>query len=362
MSVSEAVKEVTEFEASLLRILRCLMHRVSVDQVLSLLIRSSKRPPCLSQNCVDLIRDGLSKGVTEWLARSGWHSSQFRRSNDPESVASGRLWNRHLHTSMQLTFSRNSLELLLWLTSENFADTKKLPAMDPSTLTLGDRVFLLMAFGALRTTLGATSLLNPAVCSDVTLAALLYPADVAILNKTASIQCDQLFDPKQIWLMEALQYPLAQQWFCIERDKRISGNDTDVLTIGEFQTAVLTSLFEAAEKSRRQDLCLFVLEAGRLLFAATADDQWFHRMDLRTRRMQERTRIYRAGFAWFFSLERLTQWTQQAQSIGYYDDDYRTSQFWKSEWERLNGTAVCQRARQIIDRVDVTRTIGNASN
>jgi hypothetical protein len=234
--------------------------------------------------------------------------------------------------------------------------------MDPSTLTLGDRVFLLMAFGALRTTLGATSLLNPAVCSDVTLTALLYPADVAILNKTASIQCDQLFDPKQIWLIETLQYPLAQQWFCIERDKRMSGNDTDVLTIGEFQTAVLTSLFEAAEKSRRQDLCLFVLEAGRLLFAATADDQWFHRMDLRTRRMQERTRIYRAGFAWFFSLERLTQWTQQAQSIGYYDDDYRTSQFWKSEWERLNGTAVCQRARQIIDRVDLTRTIGNASN
>lgn len=357
MSSTESVKEVSAFEASLLRILRCLMHRVSVEQVLSLLIHTEKRPPCLSPNCVGLIQDALSKGTTEWLARAGWRTSQFRAVSDPDNVAAGRLWNRHSPSSMQLTFSRNSLELLLWLTSENFADAKTLPAIHVETLTLGDRVLQLMSFGALRTTLGASNLLKSSVCGGATLMALLYPGDVAILDAATPMIFDRLFDVKEVWLLEALQVPLAQQWFRLERDKRVSSNDTDVLAAGEFQARLIEQLLPAAEKVRRQDLCLFLLEAGRLLFESASDNQWFHRMDLRTLRMHERSQLYRSGFAWFLSLEHLARWTQQAQSVSFYDEDYRTSQFWKSEWERLGGTAICQRARQIIERVDLARTV-----
>ena len=71
------MKEVSEFEARLLRILRCLMHRTSVEQSLSLFVQSVPRPRCLSRHCVELVQDGLSKGVTEWLARSGYLSGQF---------------------------------------------------------------------------------------------------------------------------------------------------------------------------------------------------------------------------------------------------------------------------------------------
>lgn len=357
MSSMESAREVSSFEASLLRILRCLMHRVSVEQVLSLLIHSERRPPCLSPNCVALIQDALSKGTTEWLARAGWQMSQFRAVSDPDNVAAGRLWNRHSPSSMQLTFSRNSLELLLWLTSENFADAKTLPAIDVETLTPGDRVLQLMSFGALRTTLGASNLLKSSVCGDATLMALLHPGDVAILDGAAPLAVDQLFDVKKIWLLEALQVPLAQQWFRLERDKRVSSNDSDVLVVGVFQAKILEQLLPAAEKARRQDLCLFLLEAGRLLFGSASDNQWFHRMDLRVHRMHERASFYRSGFAWFLGLEHLARWTQQAQSVSFYDEDYRTSQFWKAEWERLGGTAICQRARQIIDQVDVARTV-----
>jgi len=358
MSTTEPAREVSPFEASLLRILRCLMHRVSAEQILSLLIRSEKRPPCLSTNCVDLIRDTLSKGTTEWLARAGWQMSQFRQVSAPDTVANGRLWNRHTPSAMQLTFSRNSLELLLWLTSENVAEAKTWPAIKTDSLTLGDRVLLLMSFGALRSILGASNLLKRAVCGDATLMAIMYPDDVAILDATAPVAVDRLFDAKNIWLLEAIQVPLAQRWFRLELDKRTSSNDTDVLTIGTFQTNLLEQLLAAAEAARRQDLCLFLLEAGRLLFASASDDQWFHRMDLRTRRMHERTQVYRAGFAWFFSLEQLARWTQQAQSVSFYDEDYRTSQSWKAEWERLGGAGICQRARQIIERVDIARTVG----
>ncbi len=358
MNTAEAVKEVSAFEASLLRILRCLMHRVSAEQVLPLLIRAEKRPRCLSAHCVDLIRDALSKGTTEWLARAGWQVSQFRRTNDPETVSNGRLWNRHAPSTMQLTFSRNSLELLLWLTSENFTDTKTLPAVDSNTLTSGDRLFLLMSFGALRTILGASTLLKTSVCGDATLMAMMYPADVAVLDAKARLAADRLFQAKDVWLLEALQLPLAQMWFRTERDKRVSSNDSDVQAIGVLQAAILEQLLPAAEKARRQDLCLFLLEAGRLLFSSASDDQWFHRLDLRTRRMHERTQIYRAGLAWFLSLEQLARWTLQAQNVSFYDEDYRTSQFWKAEWERLGGTGICLRARQIIERVDIARAVG----
>jgi hypothetical protein len=347
------MKEVSEFEAKLLRILRCLMHSTSADQSLSLFVQATPRPKCLSRQCIELVQDYLKKGVTEWLARSGWMTGRFLRH---QAIVAGRLWERHPPESLRLTFSRNSMELLIWLTAENFSDPASPVAIDVESVTPGDELLMLMTFSALRSTLGAAILVKQPGFRNHGLIALLFPEVVAVLNgfgePNISIWCQQ----DRAWILEALQSKLAHQWFSMENFKRSSSNYTDLKKIGEMQSSVHTRLCEAAESFGRQDLCVFLLMAARLLFQAVTVDRWYDRLDLRLLRMTERAPIFRAGLAFFLGLNRLEQWTQRAQSVGFYDEDYRASQLWKSEWERLGGDALCLRARRIIELVDPLRT------
>ena len=53
---------VTSFEGKLLRILRCFVRHVPLDQALPLVLERTPRPPCLSRTCVELAADSLAKG------------------------------------------------------------------------------------------------------------------------------------------------------------------------------------------------------------------------------------------------------------------------------------------------------------
>lgn len=348
------MKEVSEFEAKLLRILRCLMHRTSADQSLSLFVQTTPRPKCLSRQCIELVQDNLSKGVTEWLARSGWMTGRFLRN---QSVVTGRLWQRHPPESVRLTFSRNSMELLIWLTTENFSDPASPVAIDVETVTPGDELLMLMTFSALRSTLGAAILVKQPGFRNHGLLALLFPEVVAVLNGFEDPNVRIWCEPDRAWILEALQSKLAQQWFLIENFKRSSANYTDLQKIGEMQSSVHRRLCDSAESLGRQDLCVFLLMAARLLFQTVTVDRWYDRMDLRLLRMTERASIFHAALAFFHGLSRLDQWTQRAQAVGFYDEDYRASQLWKSEWERLGGDELWLRARRVIELVDPLRTV-----
>ncbi len=196
------MKEVSEFEARLLRILRCLMHRASIDQTLALLVQPVARPRCLSRTCVELIQDGLSKGVTAWLARSGWMNARTLRNGD---VASGRLWLRHHPSSMALTFSRNSMELLIWLTAENFAEPTVPLELDANTVTIGDRLLMLMTFSALRTTVGVNVLVRQSGFSTHGLTSILFPESAALIPGFSEPNLGFWFQPETTWVLEALQ-------------------------------------------------------------------------------------------------------------------------------------------------------------
>ena len=351
------MKEVSEFEARVLRILRCLMHRASVEQMLSLFVKPIQRPNCLSRNCVELVQDALSKGVTEWMARSAW---TVNRSLHGDTISSGRLWERHAPEAMKLTFSRNSMELLIWLTAENFSEPTAPVGINTETMTVGDRLLMLMTFAAIRSTLGGPVLMQQPGFSGHGLIALLFPEAIGtIVKKPKSLELNLDFwcHPERCWILEALQSKLGQQWFRIERDKRRSSNDGDMRKIGELQTEVLNRLFDAAERHGRKDLCVFLLMTGRNLALTVPSEKWFDRLNVTSLRMTDRATVYRAALAFFHSIERLHKWTQQAQAIGFYDEDYRASQLWKSEWERFDGDAISHRARQIIERVDPVRAV-----
>jgi hypothetical protein len=347
------MKEVSEFEARLLRILRCLMHRTSVEQSLSLFVQSVPRPRCLSRQCVELVQDGLSKGVTEWLARSGYLSGHFC---DNEAVSSGRLWQRHAPEALRLSFSRNSMELLIWLTSENFTAPTADVAIDAQSATTGDRILALMTFAALRSTLGASVLLKQPLFDGHGFIALLFPDSVAVMAEFSTPDINSWLLKDCSWVLEALQSKLAQQWFRIENFKRTLSNLDDLQKIGQLQSVVLGKLLDASEQAGRKDLCVFLLKAARQLFQNVSEDRWYDRLDLRLLRMAERSELYRTALAFFRCIERLHRWNLQAQDVGFYDENYRASQLWKSEWERHGGDQIHQRAQRIIELVDPLRT------
>lgn len=349
------MKEVSEFEARLLRILRCAMQKMTVEQALALLVKPMKRPKCLSRNCVELVQDGLSKGVTEWLARSGWANSRFLHN---AAVVSGRLWGRHSPEALQLSFSKNSMELLIWLTAVNFAEPKSPANIDERTLTPGDRLLMLMTYAAIRSTLGGPSLLKQPGFEQHGLIGLMFPSDVAVV-KGKKKEPDIAFwcQLEHCWVLEALQTELARQWFRIERGKRKASNGAEVKKIGKLQSKVLTALFAAARQSERKDLCLFLLSTGHHLLQSFDTEKWFDHLDVRHLRMADRASVYRAALAYFHGTEKLHEWNQQAQGVGFYDEDYQASQLWKSEWERLDGDRLVRASRKIIHDVDPVRTV-----
>ncbi|MCA9064440.1 MAG: hypothetical protein KDA96_15320 [Planctomycetaceae bacterium] len=348
------MKEVSEFEAKMLRILRCVMHHASVEQTMSLLVRPSRRPPCLSRNCIELIQDGLSKGVTEWLARSGWTGDRFLQSNQ---IVFGRLWERHLPDRLALSFSRNSMEILLWLTTQNFSEPKHQIKVDSTTLTCGDSLLMLMTFSALRRTLGGPVLLAQPGFQYHGLIDLMFPDDVGGTLDGTEPSLDAWCQDPDCWVLEALQTRLSLRWFQMERDKRYSSDDTEVRRIGQQQERVLQTLFRAAESTGRKDLCLFLLTTGQHLLQLAPSEKWMGRLDVSGLRMADRVTVYRAALAWFHSVATLSEWNRYAQSVGYYDEDYRASQLWKSEWERRGGDQIERHARRVIDATNPVRTV-----
>lgn len=348
------MKEVSEFEARLLRIVQCLMHHTTVEQTLALLVKPIRRPRCLSRNCVELVQDMLSKGVTEWLARSGWSNSRFLQDSE---VVSGRLWHRHPTPSLKLSFSSNSMELLLWLTSQNFVEPKSHPQITKRDLTLGDRLLLLMTFSVIRATLGGPVLLKQPGFRGHGLIELMFPKDVAVSTSSVEPQLEFWCQRDHAWVLESLQDKLAHQWFRIERDKRRMSDHKDMQKIGELQTRAVDALFDGVQQHDRKDLCVFLLMAGWHLKTTVPSDEWFEQLDVRSLRMADRSAVYQAALAWFSAMNRLGEWNSQAQAVGFYDEDYQASQLWKSQWERFDGDQLCRWSAEIIKRTDPIRAV-----
>src|SRR3954453_7299861 len=106
---------VTPFEGRLLRILRCFVRHVPLDQALPLVLDRTSRPTTLTAACAELVADSLAKGCLLFLVRAGgWRRGRFLRDGKPRD---GRLWERSTPADLGLAFSRHTLGFLIWITA-----------------------------------------------------------------------------------------------------------------------------------------------------------------------------------------------------------------------------------------------------
>ena len=347
------MKTLTRFEVNLNHILRCVLGRFPLAEALPLMVRQQKRPKCLSRACVDLMMDTLAKGVTARLAKQGW---QQRRFFAVDRKIEGRLWQRHSPESLGLTFSRNTLKTLVWLTSENAATSTATKFADVKTLTMGDRLFNLLLFECVRETIVAHNLLRKPTIRDNALLWLMYPDSLAEYydgtpNCTADLDC--WLQPDKTWLLETLEDRLCLHIQRVEAKKHRIKDHSLMQRLGEIQSRTLTRYLDAAESAGRRDLTLVLLRAvSRVVRDSDRENGWLAQLDVDTLRMADRTRVYRAGLALFHSIEQLSGWQQESLNVGFYDENYESTQFWKAEWEALGGDQTCADSAELIRSVD----------
>lgn len=347
---------VTRFESNLLTILRCFLRRVPLEQALPLVARELPAPPCLSSAAVRLVQDSLAKGTALVLARDGgWRRERFLRG---DRIADGRLWERTPPAALGLTFSRQAMEFLIWITAHRPVfrppAVRKRPAganrkQAAAVPELGDRLLFFLAYEALRNTEYSTALLQyPAFANDGLLC-LAFPDDFAAARIDATPQFGRWLLRDGTCLLEAFQSRLADRWVEIERQKHDINDWQQLDALGQFQDRALTRFLSAIDGAGRRDLARFMLTAAASILRGPAD-RWFEKLNMGERRLADRAETYRAGLCFLHRLVELEGWEREARTIGYLDEGYVASQLWKSDWERLDGDELCRAAREIIGR------------
>jgi hypothetical protein len=349
---------VSRFELNLIRITRALVGRLSLAEALPLLVRRVPAPKCLSCDCVALVKNTLAVGMTERLARIGW---QHQRTQRGDGIASGRLWERCPADVRSLEFSAETLEWLIWLTSDNFADPQAPPDLKPDRFTLGDRVLRLQAMLVLNHTLGVGTLLGQPGFRDHALIALLFPETRAEQRITGAVDFTPWVRDEGAWLTETIAPLLANRWVRLEREKRQSADLAFLRLLSTAQQQVLDAFLDAVTRAERWDLARWLLSAaGGVLREVPAEERYFASFRADGMRMTERSMLYEQGLALFRGLERLQLHHRHARSVGFHDEGYQASQLWKSDWEHLHGDAICHQAGELV-RQNVPLRLGAAA-
>jgi hypothetical protein len=364
------MKAVSRFEANLLRLLHFFLRQAPIQQALPLLEARLERPKCLGRNAVELVQDALGKGIVLLLTRAGgWRIERHLRD---DKTAEGRLWERTPPNKLGLSFSRNSLDFLCWVTARKPAEDKKgwQPVAEPA---LGDLVLLYFAYEQLRGNDLAGNLLQKAPLDTHALTWLCFPDDHARASSTSQPDFKPWLEGVGACILEALQPELASRWVQMEIDK---GNITgwqQMRDLGSAQERALDGFLTAIEQTGRLDLARFLLRAAKRLLTETATHQlWVQNLHQHAQRLADRTETYRGAMAFLRQLPRLQTWARRAQSVGFYDEGYQASQLWKADWERFRfstatsreldpeyarheGDVLTERAQSIIRQLDPMR-------
>jgi hypothetical protein len=341
---------VSGFESRLLRILYGILQQSAPEQAVSLVMERTSRPAALSRACVDLVRDALAKGCATFLARAGgWRRERFLHDGQSRD---GRLWERWKPAELGLSFSRNALEFLVWITANRPGDQKPTLDLPASDLTLADKLLLFLTYDMLRDSDAAGPLrAAPAVATDGLIA-------LACTDDFAGDVVEPDFEP---WLngvgaaiLEALQPLLRDRWVAMERHKIQVGDWTALRDLGLAQDRVLSSFADAAEKANRPDLLRFILKAAAAVLPPGVTTESFigGLQGTGPARLAERLEVHRLALTVPRHLERLQRWQRKARGVGYLDDDYALNQLWKSDWEQIGGDELAARAAALIRQIE----------
>jgi hypothetical protein len=341
------MKSVSRFEANLLGILQCLLQRAPRQRALQL-IGELLPSPCLSRMAVELIQDHLSKGCVWLLARTGWRRERHLRDSQ---IQEGRLWARTPPEELALSFSRHSVEFLLWLAVGNSPEEKARWKPAAQDLASGDRLLLYWAFQALRDTEVIKRLRRNECFTGDALCRLAFPEEFAHVETLPD------WNP---WttgvgscILEALQLPLSERWLQLESEKEQIVDCKRMRDLGRSQERVLRSFGDALTVAQRPDLARFLLRALSLLLRDKPPvRRWIGNLDVRTLRLADRLETYRAALALVKHSEALREWERQARLVSYFEDGYAASQLWKSDWEHFAGEEICEHGRRILGEIE----------
>lgn len=346
-----APPSVSRFEANLLRILRYLLRRVPAEQAKPLIYQALPQPACLSHAAVRLVQDTLAKGVPLLLARGGgWRRERHLRGGQR---VEGRLWERTPPRELALTFSPQSLRLLIWLTAENPTD-KAVQWWQPNvdTLTEGDALLFVLALGRLSAPIPAT-LLTKLGFHRLGLCRLVYPGHFGVLTGEEPVTFERWTGGLGACLLEALQPELVRRWLDVENGKAHLVSWQGMQALGREQGRVLQAFLGAIEQAGRLDLARFLLHVlAELLPEGVTARRWLAGLTNAGPRLADRAETHRAALTLLHQLERLRHWSLQARNVSYFDESYAASQLWKADWEQYQGDVLWTRAQRILREVE----------
>jgi hypothetical protein len=349
------MRGVSRFEADVLRIVSCLVHRAPAEQVLQLVVEKTERPACLSRTCVELVQDHLRKGVVSLLARTGgWQSARFLQNGTP---ITGKLWERTRPDALGLSFSRHSLSFLMWLRAANLDDSAFRPRVERSPVTLADRFLFFLAYESLRETAASPGLFDQTVITTNPFVRLMFPEDFADEPGAPPVDLTELFAPENAWLLETLQPWLRQRWRAIERHKRLIIRPEEMTGLGRVQGAILDEYLSQCEQAGRRDLARFLLQA---LFDSVAGTplatDWVRNLRVTDLRVADRAQAYQSAMAFLNRATVFQHWTEEARQVSYLDrEKYAAAQLWLADWEHWNGEAVTRTAAELVRQLDPLR-------
>jgi hypothetical protein len=304
---------------------------------------------------VELVQDALAKGCVRLLVRrDGWRHERYLRGERPQE---GRLWERTPPEELGLTFSRHTLDFLLWITAADLSDKQAGWQPSPEAFTLGDWLFLFFAYDTLRPTGLIEVFQTQLPFTQHGLCWLAFPDDFEDNAGTAAPDMTLWTTGMGACILEALRSQLVECWLKVERDKGRLQNSRRMLALGQAQDKILNAFLDAIDAGGRRDLARFLLQVlARLLAGAPTADDWVGNLELKNLRLADRTQIYRAALVVLRYLDRLQQWERQARTVGYFDDGYAASQLWKADWEHWEGDTLHTRAQAIIRELEPLRT------
>jgi hypothetical protein len=345
------MKVLPRFEANLLRVLHFFLQRVPEKRALEVIMDRLPQPPCLSRVGVELVQDSLAKGCVWLLARwGGWRRERHVRG---DRIAEGRLWERTAPAELALTFTRETLRFLIWITAAKPEDHKPRWKPDDAGLSTGDQLFFYLAYTALRDTAVGPLLVRRSPFFGNVLCRLAYPDDFAGGAPLPTAAFDPWAGGTGGCVLEAMQPELARHWLLLERGKSQVRNWERMRAVGQAQEAMLTGLLQVLEKAARPDLARFLLQAAALLLPQDAAPRhWVGGLPDTGGRLADRMETYRAALAFLRVLDVLRHWERQARAVGYFDEGYAAAQAWKAEWERHHGDLLDSRAQAVIRQLD----------
>jgi hypothetical protein len=249
-----------------------------------------------------------------------------------------------------LSFSRHSLDFLIWVTAHDAGKRGEAWSFKGS-LELGDRLLLVAAYNAVHGSDIARRWAERHPWRSEVLCRLLHATDFHSPFGPAG-DFSPWLAPAGVAVLEAWQQRLADRWVVMDQEKSRAATVQELRAAAQSQTQTLEAYLHAIDQACRRDLARFLLMAGGRLFQTNlSSTAWLNNAVVRCLRLADRQQAQRDARVVARQFECLAAWQAQARGVGFLDEGYAAAQLWKSQWEAYNGDGLAAAARRLLDQI-----------